>query len=447
VGPSIEPVQLAGSLGTLTPMSVTEHREVERKPGIREALMAFRYRNFSLFWTGALVSNTGTWVQNVTIPFVIYNMTQDARWLGLSTFLQFGPIVVMGPLGGALADRYHRRSVLLVTQAAQAAVALLLWGAWVTDHRSLPVIIGLVAFSGIITGLNIPSWQAFVSELVPRSVLLNAVTLNSTQFNAARAFGPAVGGIVLATLGVGWAFLINALSFAAVIVALLLISVPRLVKLGKTERGGVVGEFALSWRYSRERPGIVACFVAVCALGGLGSPMVQLFPVFAQRVFLVTDIAYGFLGAALGIGAVLASPFVAGVGSGWKRSRLFEVAMLAYGIAIVAFGVAPSYPMAIAALLVAGGGYLAIASTLNTTIQLQVDEVMRGKVVAVYIMFLTAALPLGGLVQGILAQYIGPQVAVVLFGIAFLAVFAWLRLVSGLLPRMDDDVSTAALPA
>jgi len=405
--------------------------------------VAFRYRNFSLFWTGALVSNTGTWVQNVTIPFVIFNMTGNQVWLGVSTFLQFGPIVVMGPIGGALADRYHRRTVLIVTQAAQAVVALLLWAAWVSDHHSLATIIGLVALSGVITGLNIPSWQAFVSELVPREVLLNAVTLNSTQFNAARAFGPAVGGIVLATLGVGWAFLINALSFAAVILALALIAVPRLVKLRKGERGGVLSEFASSLRYSRARPGIVACFIAVCALGGLGSPMVQLFPVFAQRVFGVTDIAYGFLGAALGIGAVLAAPFIAGIGSGWRRSRLVEVAMLAYGIAIVAFGAAPTYAMAILALLVAGGGYLAIASTLNTTIQLQVDEVMRGKVVAVYIMFLTAALPIGGLLQGVLAQAVGPQVAVVVFGVAFLGVFAWLRLGSGLLPHMDDDLRDA----
>ena len=421
-------------------MSLTGSRATTPKPGLREAMVAFRHRNFTLFWVGALVSNTGTWVQNVTIPFVIYGMTGSQTWLGIATFLQFVPIVVMGPVGGAVADRYHRKSVLIVTQAAQALVALLLWAAWASDHHTLPVIVGLVALSGIISGLNVPSWQSFVSELVPREVLLNAVTLNSTQFNAARAFGPALGGVVLATLGVGWAFLINALSFVAVIAALLLISVPRLVKLARGEREGVFREFVSSLRYSRARPGIVACFVAVCALGGLGSPMVQLFPVFAQRVFGVTDVAYGFLGAALGIGAVLAAPFVAGIGSGWRRSRLAEVAMLAYGLAIVAFGAAPSYPIALAALLVAGGGYLAIASTLNTTIQLQVDEVMRGKVLAVYIMFLTLALPIGALIQGVVAERIGPQLAVVGFGSAFLAVFAWLRFLSGLLPHMDDDL-------
>lgn len=409
------------------------------RPGLRDAVEAFHHRNFALFWTGALLSNTGTWVQNVTVPFVIYQITGSALWLGVTGFLQFGPMVVMAPLGGALADRYHRRTVLIGTQSAQAVVALLLWLAWVSDHGSIAVIVGLVGLSGIITGINIASWQAFVSELVPRETLLNAVTLNSAQFNASRAFGPAIGGIVLATLGVAWAFLINAMSFVAVILALVLVQVPRLAKVARGDRPGVLREFGGSLRYSQTHPGIVACFIAVGALGGLGSPMVQLFPVFAQQVFGVGDVAYGFLGASLGIGATLAAPLIAGRGSGLPRRRLVEISMLAYGLAIVVFGVAPIYPVAVAALLVAGAGYLAIASTLNTTIQLQVDELMRGKVLAVYVMVLTAALPVGVLAQGLLAQLVGPQAAVVIFGVLFLSVTVWLRVGSGLLAHMDDE--------
>jgi MFS family permease len=197
-------------------------------------------------------------------------------------------------------------------------------------------------------------------------------------------------------------------------------------------------EFWSSLAYSRARPGILTCLVAVLALGGLGSPMIQLFPVFASQVYGVGDAAYGFLGAALGIGSIIAAPLIAGPGSGLARSRLVEIAMIGYGAAIVAFGLAPVYPLAVAALLVAGAGYLAIASTLNTTIQLQVDEVMRGKVIAVYIMFLTLALPIGSFLQGVLAQLVGPQVAVAVFGVAFLAVFGWLRLGTDLLGHLDD---------
>jgi predicted MFS family arabinose efflux permease len=166
--------------------------------------------------------------------------------------------------------------------------------------------------------------------------------------------------------------------------------------------------------------------------------MTQLFVVFARDVFHVDDVRYGFLGAALGLGSLIAAPLIAGPGSGMRRSRLVEVAMLAYGVAVVAFALAPVYELAALALLVAGAAYLALAATLNTTIQLQVDEAMRGRVIAVYIMFLTAALPFGMLVQGLVAQLVGPQAAVAAFGVLFLAVLGWLRFGADFLVHIDD---------
>jgi len=412
--------------------------ELPARPGLRDALVAFRYRNFALFWSGALLSNSGTWVQNVTIPVVVFEITGDVRWLAVTGAMQFLPFVLMGPIGGWMADRYDRRSVLIATQSASALLALLLWVAWITDNRSVGLIMGLVVVSGFVTGVNIPSWQAFVSELVPREVLLNAVTLNSTQFNASRFFGPALGGLVLAYLGIGWAFLVNALSYVVVVVAVLLIKVPKLPK-SDSELSAVFGRFIDALRYSRDRPGIVACFIAVVALGAFGSPMTNLFVVFAEQVFLVDEAGYGFLAASLGLGSLIAAPLIAGPGAGMKRGRLVELAMLAYGLAVIGFGVMPFYNAAIVALAIAGAAYLALASTLNTTIQLQVDETMRGRVIAVYIMFLTAALPIGMLVQGFIAQVVGPQAAVTLFGVLFLAVLAWLRFGTDLLRHVDDE--------
>jgi MFS family permease len=410
------------------------------KPGVRNALVAFRYRNFTLFWTGALLSSSGNWMQAISIPFVVFQITQSEAWVGLAAVMQFGPVAIAGPIGGTLADRYDRRTVLLVTQSAQALAAFGLWLAWSSGVRSIGAILGIVAVNGLIAGLNIPSWQAFVSELVPREHMLNAVTLNSAQFNAARAFGPALGGLVLGFLGVGWAFFLNGVSFLAVIGALLLIAVPKLAKAVGEHRQGVIAGFVESARYSARRPGIWVCLVVVLALGGLGSPMNQLFAVFADDVYHVGDVAYGFLAAAAGIGAVLGTPLVVGPGSRLARSRLTNIAMLAYGAAVVAFGVVSIYGLGLVALLVTGAGYLAIASTLNTTIQLQVDETMRGKVIALYVMCLTLALPLGALLQGVFAQFVGPQVAVMVFGSLFLAVWAWLRFGGGdHLAAMDAD--------
>ncbi len=399
--------------------------------------MAFRYRNFRLFWIGALLSSTGTWVQGVTVPFVVLQLTGSAAWVGFAGFAQFLPAVLVGPLAGSLADRFHRRSVLLVTQSLMAADALLLWIMWIAGVRNPWAIVGAVAIGGVTAGLNIPSWQAFISELVPREVLLNAVTLNSTQFNAARAFGPAVGGLVLGLLGAGPAFLINAISFLAVIVALLMIHVPRLDRAHDDR--GVLRQFAEGLRYARRMPGILACFVLVLALGALGSPVFQLLAVFADQVFHVGDLAYGFLGAALGIGALLAAPVIAGPGSGLARSRLVMLGTTVYGAALVLFALAPWYGLAIVGLLLCGGAYLAIASTLNTTLQLQVDELMRGKVIAAYIMFLTLAIPLGTLAQGALADVIGARATVASAGALFLAATWWLRLGTGYVRAMDDD--------
>ena len=403
------------------------------------ATAAFAFPNFTKFWVGALLSNSGTWVQNITVLFLVKQLTDSALWLGLAGTLQFGPIALMGPLGGALADRFHRRSVLIATQAAQAAVALALWAAWVTEHRTIGVLIPFVMVGSLITGINIPSWQAFVSELVPRHALLNAVTLNSAQFNAARLVGPALGGFVLASFGASWAFLINALSYLAVIGALLLIRVPRLPKSGSVTVAGMLHGFRDSMRYSRHRPGIFACFIVVVALGGLGSPMTQLFPLFASDVYHVDAVGLGWLGAAAGLGSVIAAPLIAGRGSLVPRGSLVQLAMIGYGVAVVAFGVSPLYAIGWGALVVTGAGYLAIASTLNTTIQIQVDEDMRGKVIALYVMLLTVALPVGSFVEGLVAQLVGPQLAVATFGTLFLSVYVWLRLGTDYLPRLDDE--------
>jgi MFS family permease len=394
-----------------------------------------------LFWTGALLSSTGTWVQWVTVPFVVLELTGSAAWVGFTGFVQFLPAVVVGPLAGSIADRHHRRSVLLVTQVLMAANAFVLWIVWAAGVRDVGVIVAIVAIGGVLAGLNIPSWQAFVSELVPRDVLLNAVTLNSTQFNAARAFGPAVGGIVLGVFGAGAAFLVNALSFFAVIVALLLVKVPRLPRAH--DQRGVLRQFAEALRYVRGMPGIAACFLLVLALGALGGPLFQLLAVFAERVFDVGDVAYGFLGASLGIGAVIAAPIIAGPGTGLLRSRLTLIATTSYGGSLVLFALAPTYGVAVVGLLICGGAYLAIASTLNTTIQLQVDEIMRGKVLAAYIMFLTLAMPLGALVQGALAEVVGARATVAGAGALFVAVTAYLALATNYVSAMDEESDVA----
>src|SRR3954447_7908865 len=154
------------------------------KRGLREAVIAFRHRNFTLFWTGALISNIGTWMQNVTVPFaLLYVMHTAPVWVGVTTVCMLIPGVLLGPIAGSIADRFPRRSVLMISQAVMGGMALALWGVWIAGARNPWVFVGLIALNGVANGLTMPSWQAFVTELVPRSDLLNAIALNSAQFN------------------------------------------------------------------------------------------------------------------------------------------------------------------------------------------------------------------------------------------------------------------------
>ncbi len=398
---------------------------------------ALRYRDFRRFWIGALVSNTGTWMQRVTVPFVLYQLTGSAWWVGVAAFMQYLPGVLLGPVGGSVADRFPRRRVLVVTQLLSAVLAGVLWALWAADLASPGSILVVVVALGAVFGINAPAWQAFVSELVPREVLLNAVTLNSTQFNASRAVGPALAGIVLATLGAGWAFLINAVSYGAVLIPLLMMR-SRSEMVPARGRARPLVEMMDAARHSAREPGILASLLTVTALGFFGGPLVQLLVVFAEEVFGVSDVAYGMLGAALGVGAILGAPFIAGPGSGMRRSTLLRVSVVAYGASLVVFGLAPTYGVALGCLLVSGAGWLAIASTLNTTIQLQVEEAMRGKVLALYLMLLTASMPIGALLQGWLADVVGARVTVAGAGLLFLVVWAGLALGTDLLPHMDS---------
>jgi MFS family permease len=378
--------------------------------GLVQAVAALRYRDFSVFWVGALLSNIGTWMQNVTVPFLLYKETGSASWVGFAAFMQFLPAVLLGPLAGSLADRVPRRVVLLVSQAWAAVFAFALWGAFET-HRATPwTIVAIVTMTGAASGIGVASWQALVTELVPREALLNAITLNSAQFNGARALGPALGGVVLARFGPSWAFLVNGISFATVLAALAMIR-PR-ARQHDRPTGRVLAQFREGIAYVGRHPGIALSMGLVAAVGFLGSPVFQLAPVLAHDVFHVGAGKYGVLTGALGGGAVIGAVMLGWLGNDARRSRLVAVSMAGYGLSLAGLGVAPSFALGVASMACAGMGYLAVVASLQTTVQVLVAEPLRGRVLAVYVMVFTTAYPLGALLEGWLADRIGAQATI-----------------------------------
>lgn len=409
----------------ITPAGGTPHRG---------SLAAFRHRGFTLFWIGALISSTGTWLGNLTVPYVLYQQTDSAVWVGLAAAAQFGPAFVLAPLGGSLADTVDRRVLLMWTQAGLGLVAVAMWIQWSVGAHEPALLIVLVTVFGVLNGLNNPAWQSLVNDLVPREDVLSAVTLNSLQFNLARAVGPAVAGVLLATLGASWAFLLNAVSFAIVVVTLAFVRQHRSRVRTPAGRG-----FLVQWRDTvRYMAGSSPMLLAIglcCLVGLLGNPVFNLTVVFAETVYATDAIGLGVLTAALGAGAVLFA--LAGLlrrGGPLSFARRIILAITALGLALVAMGAAPGYGLGVLAAVGVGAAFLASFAALNSVIQLLAPDDLRGRVLAVRHMVFSATIALGVLLGGVLTDVWGVRLTTALLGAALLLAVAVIVLVPVLVP-------------
>lgn len=409
--------------------------------GFRHGMRAFRHRDFRVFFFGAMVSNTGSWLQNLAVPFVLFELTGQAFWVGLAGFAQFIPSFLLGPLGGSLADRFDRRKILIATQTAQAIAAFVLWGVWASGIREPIVILAITAVTGVFSGLMIPSWQAFVPALVPKDDLASAITLNSTQFNAARAVGPALAGLILAVSGADVAFLLNGFSYLAVIGAIWLVR-PEMTERTAKVAAGVRDGFQDAISYIKRRTGIGVGILCAMLVAFFGNPVTQFTVVFARDVYGAGPRVLGALAAGVGIGAIAAAPALSVWADKIPRSQLVRYSLPVYAVAVMGFGVAPNWPLGLLALLVLGGAFLVVISTTNTAVQMIVADHMRGRVMSVRVMGFTLAFPLGSLIQGALADVWGPQITVVIFGSVLLAIAAGLSMHPTVMSRLDAEDDT-----
>ncbi len=398
---------------------------------------SLRDRNYRLFWVGGFVSNVGRWFQTVAVPAVIWQLTESAAWVGFTGFARMAPMALVSPIAGALADRFERRRLLAVTQSLQALATGLLLIAWISGVRSPTVYAGLSALAGVFGGLNLPGWKAFTNDLVPRERLLNAITLNSMQFNAARTVGPALAGVTLAALGPGWAFGINFISFGAVLAALWLIDVSS-VPTGGASSFTPMRDFVETTRWVRTQPGIRQAMLTLCAVGLLGLPIQVLAVVFAEDVFRGSEREYGLMLTMIGLGAISAGPLVAGRGSVIDRSRLLSWSLSLYALGLATFALAPNLIVAFGGMLILGAAHLTTGSVLNTVVQVQVPGDRLAKVLSVHMLVLTLSSPVGQLVLGQIMSRLSPRLTIA-FAAAALATAATGFIAFGRLKPLDWD--------
>lgn len=383
--------------------------------------MAFRSRDYRVFWCAAIVSNTGTWMQTITVPYVILRMTHSTTWVGFAAFMAFVPALLMGPWAGVLADRYPRKRVVLVTQSVMMIAAFALWGLWISGAASPESIVAILIVSGIGAGVGIASWQSFIPQLVPAEHMFSAIRLNSMQFTAARAFGPALAGVVLREFGPSVAFLANAVSFVLVLVALLAIH-PRAIDMpSMTSR--VVEHFRDGVKYVRERPTLILPVVTMLVVSFFGSSVIQLLAPVSRRVFDVGRAEYGFMIAAFGVGAIFGTVATLAFGDRIRRSRMAMAGLVLFAVGEIQLGTASDYAGGIIGLSAMGAAYMFVAVSLNTSIQARVEESHRGRVLSIYLMGLHAGVPLGALAGGAVAEFTGLR-AMVIGGGAIVLAFA-----------------------
>jgi len=416
------------------------------------AAAAFRSREFTIFFSAGLVSNIGTWMQIVTVPYVIDQLTHSTALVGVAAFCTYFPATIASPLAGSLADRYDRRAVLLWSQAVMGLMAAALWALWATGTATVALILVCVVIGAFGTGLAFSAWQSFVPQLVPRSALLSAVRLNAMQLTGARAVGPALGGVVLATLGPSAAFGLNALSFLVVIGALFLLA-PRPPET--VEHHGVMRHFREGLRYTMRRQVFIVPVAVVFLVAMFGVGLTQLLEPFARHVLDVGPGVYGLLTAGYGVGAVLGSLLMVVWADAFRRSSLASVGLVAMTGGVVLFGVSAAWAVTIGALFVMGFAQVLCTVSCNTALQLNVDEQFRGRVSSLFLMSFFAAAPLGALVGGLIGEVFGLRPMLVVAGVILAVLTAWalvhwhrLRPLDESVPLFDHVVSPppAAVP-
>jgi len=372
-------------------------------------MSVFRYHEFRVWWFSSLLSNTGTMAQTVAVPIVLDSLTGKATWVGFGTLASTLPTVFVGPIAGSLADRHSRRTVLLYTQAAATVLSVMLAVAWATGVRSPWMYVALMGMAGTISGLGLPSWQSIVTEMVPRDELANAVTLNSASFNAARAFGPSIGAVILALSGPGWVFAFNTISYSAVLTTLWRRPATSPALAPSAARPRVMREFGSTLRYVRASRGLTTAIVLGGVLGLVGNPLAMMVVPFARRVYHSSGARTSLLAAAIGTGAVLVAPILTARTDRVRPSTRVRNAIIFYFAAMMLLASVPLIVVGGIALLGVGASHIAANATLNSVIQLDVDDAWRGKVMSVYLMTVNAGTPIGAMVMGVMVDRVGAR--------------------------------------
>ena len=372
---------------------------------------SLRHRDYRLYLTGQLISVCGTWMQQVALSWLVYRLTGSATLLGLIGFAAQLPVLALGAVGGVVSDRHSSHRVALWTQCAAFAQAILLSVLALTGWVQPAHILVLAVISGIINAFDMPARQALVYQLVDSEDLSNAVALNSSIINAARIVGPGLAGLVIAKLGEGACFLINAFSYLAVIIALVAMKAPKR-RVIPAEQTSFVDSLRAGLRYAVATTPIRDLLILLGIVGVMGMPYITLMPVFAAEIHKSGADALGTMMGAVGLGALAGALSLARRKSILGLGRVIAIATLGFGVALVAFTIAKIFWLSLLLLTLVGMTWMVLIAASNTVLQTLADDAMRGRMMSLFTMMLVGMAPFGSLLAGWLTDRIGAPVVV-----------------------------------
>jgi MFS family permease len=380
-------------------------------------LRALRHRNYRLFFSGQGTSLVGTWITRVALAWLVYRLTGSAALLGIVGFAGQIPTFVLAPFAGVWVDRWNRYHVLVVTQVLSMLQSFALAALALSGTINIVHILLLSLFQGFINAFDTPARQAFVVEMVEdRADLGNAIALNSSMVNGARLIGPSIAGVLIAVAGEGWCFLLDGVSYLAVIGSLLAMRVtPRALP---TQRKSALGELRDGFHYAFGFAPIRNILLLLALVSLMGMPYTVLMPIFAARVLHGGPHTLGFLMGATGVGALAGAMYLASRSSVVGLGRIIPLASALFGAGLISFSFSHEIVLSMLLLVVAGTGFMVQMASSNTVIQTVLREEMRGRVMAFYAMAFIGTAPFGSLLAGALADRIGAPHTVALGGIA-----------------------------
>jgi MFS family permease len=384
---------------------------------IRNVLHAFKYRNFRLFFIGQSISLIGTWMQNIAVGWLVYRLSHSPFYLGLTGFFSQIPTFFLFPFAGVLADRWNRHRIMMATQALSMVQAFTLAALVFSNRVSVWQLMGLSLFLGFLNAFDAPARQAFVFEMIEKKEdFANAIALNSLMFNGARLIGPFVAGMLIALTGEGVCFFINGLSYIAVIVALLSMSIEK--RELEKKASGVWTSVKEGFHYVLHSSPIKAILLLIALTSIMGMPYAVLMPIFAKNVLKGGSHTLGFLMSAAGSGALLGALYLASRKSVAGLGRKIVAGTLVFGSSIIVFAMSHVLWISLPVLFIAGFGIMMQVASCNTVLQTIVDDDKRGRVMSFYTMALIGTIPFGSLIAGTLASHIGASHTLMIGGIA-----------------------------